>query len=146
MRALTALWVAGLAALSLQPARPAHNSPLFWFHRPVHLLAFALTALVLWRFFADGEQAAGQATSLRRVPQPAPSPLAAGSWIKALFATVLLGVLLEVLQHLIYRCRMEWHDVRDDAAAALAAILLACAVRSARPLWWRLSVSLRNPH
>jgi hypothetical protein len=35
-----------------------------------------------------------------------------------------MGLLLEWLQHLIYRKEMEWHDVRDDALAILMALLL----------------------
>ena len=39
-------------------------------------------------------------------------------------AILLLGVSLEVAQHLIYRNHLEWRDIGDDAVAILAAFAL----------------------
>jgi len=119
LKVFTAGWVTGFVAVSLQPWRPETTSRLSQFHRPFHLAAFAITALLLWRFLA----LAGSALLVPRI-------LAARVWITALFATIILGACLELLQHLIYRNPMEWWDVRDDALGAIAAILLGRAVRA----------------
>ena len=121
MKACSAMWVGGLIAVSLQPWRPQAATALAGFHRPFHLAAFALTALVLWRFF----DVAGGSFLPRRFPS-------ARGWIHALLATIVLGGIIEVLQHLIYRNPMEWGDVRDDALSAIAAILAVHAARAAR--------------
>lgn len=120
MRTLAALWVGGLIAVSLQPLRPAATAWSHQLHRPFHLVVFAATALVLGRFFAVAEPSALPLEVL---------PAKAG--IKAIFATILLAGFIEMLQHLIYQHQMEWWDVRDDAASAIAAILLAHAASAA---------------
>jgi hypothetical protein len=39
-------------------------------------------------------------------------------------AMVGLGVLIEVLQHLVYRHPMEWLDITDDSLAVLATLAI----------------------
>ena len=63
---------------------------------------------------------------------PASRILTARAWLSALVGTIVLGGILELLQHTIYRNRMEWWDVRDDALAAIAAILVGHATRAIR--------------
>jgi hypothetical protein len=120
LKIFTAIWVAGLLIVSLQPLRPAPTSGLYQLHRPFHFVVFALTALVLWSFFAI----TGWTLFTPRVSVTKAS-------IKAVFATIVLGGIIEVLQHLIYHNQMEWWDVRDDGVSAIAAILLGHAIRGA---------------
>ncbi len=126
MKTWSAIWVGALIAVSLQPWRPHATAVLYQFHRAFHLAAFGLTALVLWRLF---DLARGTA-----LPPRFPS----AAWIPALLATIALGGIIEVSQHLIYRNGMEWGDVRDDALSAIAAILLGHAARAA----WTVRESL----
>ena len=107
-----------MVAISLQPVRPHHGGFLAGLHRPTHFFLFGVTALILWRLFVS-------------VNWPrAPKVLAARAWLVAILSTAALGMAIEALQHLIYRNRMEWWDVRDDSLAAIAAVLLLLLVRS----------------
>ena len=92
------VWISLLVAGSLQPARPGIVKGL---HREIHWVAFAGAAVLLFAL---------SKTRLREM-------LGAG-------AILLLGVSLEVLQHLIYRNALEWRDVVDDGLAILAAFAL----------------------
>ena len=92
------VWISLLVAGSLQPARPGIVKGL---HREIHWVAFAGAAVLLFAL---------SKTRLREM-------LGAG-------AIFLLGVSLEVLQHLIYRNALEWRDVVDDGLAILAAFAL----------------------
>jgi hypothetical protein len=87
---LTAVLIVG----SLQPARPAFVHAV---HRGIHWLGFGGSALLLY--------------CLSRTPRQE---------ILGAFATVLLGLSLEFLQHRIGHNSMEWRDVADDALAVLA--------------------------
>lgn len=98
VRAAAWVWIAVLVAGSLQPARPA---TVIGFHRQIHWVAFAGTALLLF------------ALSKTRRRE-----------ILVACTIFLLGVSLEVAQHLIYRNHVEWRDVTDDALAILAAYVL----------------------
>jgi VanZ family protein len=95
---LAQLWILVLIIGSLQPARPA---PVVGLHRELHWLAFAGVALLLLLLSRSRRQE-----------------------IHAVFAACLLGLSLEYLQHFIYRNAMEWHDVRDDSLAIIAAFAL----------------------
>lgn len=121
MKILTASWVGVLAAVSLQPWRPGAGASLSQVHRPFHFAAFALTALLLWRFLVVVDRTF-----------PASRILTARAWLSALVATIVLGGVLELMQHAIYRNPMEWWDVRDDALAAIAAVLVGHATRAIR--------------
>jgi len=92
------VWISLLVAGSLQPARPGIVKGL---HREIHWVAFAGAAVLLFAL---------SKTRLREM-------LGAG-------AIFLLGVSLEVLQHLIYRNPPEWRDMVDDGLAILAAFAL----------------------
>jgi hypothetical protein len=98
-------------------------------HRPFHLIAFALTAILLWGSF----DAAGW-TLLPERFRPA------RAWLDALMATIFLGGAIELLQFALYHNPMEWWDVRDDAMGATAAILLVHAIRAA------YASSITNPN
>jgi hypothetical protein len=98
LRIVAWVWIALLVAGSLQPARPGVVKGL---HREIHWLAFAGAALLLLAL---------SKTRLREM-------LGAS-------AIFLLGVSLEVLQHLIYRNHLEWRDIADDGLAILAALAL----------------------
>lgn len=110
LRRIAALWTAAVIAISLQPLRPSHSAKSL-LHRPAHFLLFGLTAVILWLFFA------------------APPGRPDRAFPKALAFTILLGYFIELLQHLIYRNRMEWWDVRDDALSAVAALALLALAR-----------------
>jgi hypothetical protein len=92
------VWIALLVAGSLQPARPGAVKG---FHRGIHWVAFAGAALLVF------------ALSRTRRRE-----------ILGAYAVLLLGVSIEVAQHLIYRNRLEWRDIADDALAILAAFAL----------------------
>ena len=113
------LWTAAVVAISLQPLRPHHGSALSRMHRPLHFLLFGITALILWRLFVS--------VDWPRIPKL----FAARPWLVALLSTAALGTAIELLQHLIYRDRMEWWDVRDDSLAAIGAVLLILLARCA---------------
>ena len=112
------LWTAAVVAISLQPLRPHHGSALSRMHRPLHFLLFGITALILWRLFVS--------VDWPRIPKL----FAARPWLVALLSTAALGTAIELLQHLIYRDRMEWWDVRDDSLAAIGAVLPIMLTRS----------------
>ena len=98
LRAATWAWIALLVAGSLQPARPGAVKAL---HREIHWAAIAGAALLLF------------ALSKTRFRE-----------ILGACTILLLGVSLEVVQHLIYRNHLEWRDVVDDGFATLAAFAL----------------------
>src|SRR5450631_3469209 len=91
VRATAWVWIALLVAGSLQPSRPGAVQG---FHREIHWAAFAGAALLLF------------ALSQTRRRE-----------ILGACAVFLLGVSVEVAQHLIHRNRLEWPDVADDALA-----------------------------
>ena len=91
-------WILLLIVGSLQPARPA---PMAGLHLGIHWLAFAVLSLLLLILSRTRRQE-----------------------VFGVVAACLLGLSLEYLQHLIYRNPMEWHDVRDDSLAVLAAFAL----------------------
>ena len=94
---LTLPWVALLLAVSLQPVRYKAAG----FHRPLHLVAFALTASLLYlRAFPHHQAAASLASVL------------------------VLAFAIELAQARLYHNPIEWWDIRDDLLGAL--IGLAC--------------------
>jgi hypothetical protein len=95
---LTQAWILTLIAGSLQPARPA---PVRGLHSATHWLAFAGTTFLLLLLCRNRREE-----------------------IRAVAATCLMGLLLECLQHVIYRNAMEWRDVRDDTLAVFMAFTL----------------------
>ena len=103
---LAQLWTLLLIVGSLQPGRPA---PIVGVHREIHWLAFAGVTLLLLLLSHTRRQE-----------------------IRGVFATCLLGLSLEYLQHLIYRNAVEWRDVRDDTLAILAAFALYRLARSSK--------------
>ena len=98
LRVVTNLWLILLIAGSLQPARPSLVTDV---HREIHWLAFAGAAGLLFCLSRNYCQE-----------------------ILSVIATFLLGLSLEILQHLIYGNRMEWRDAADDALAVLIAFAL----------------------
>lgn len=99
---LTQIWILFLIVGSLQPVRPRVMAVM---HREIHWLAFAAAALLLLHLSRNRRQE-----------------------LRGVIATLLLGLSLEFLQHIIYGNVMEWRDVRDDTlaiASALALYLLA---------------------
>jgi hypothetical protein len=95
LRTITWVWIALLIAGSLQPARPGLVKVV---HREIHWAGFAGAAVLLFSL---------SKTRRREI-------LGAG-------AIFLLGVSLEVLQHLTYRNDLELRDIADDGLAILAA-------------------------
>lgn len=95
---LALVWIFVLVVGSLQPARPASVVGL---HREIHWLAFAGLVILLLLLSHTRHQE-----------------------IRGVFATCLLGLSLEYLQHLIYQNAIEWRDVRDDTLATLGAFAL----------------------
>ena len=104
---ITSVLLVLLIVGSLQPER---LSLLAGVHRVIHWLAFGGAALLLF--------------CVSRGPRQE---------ILGAFATVLLGLLLEILQHVIYRNCMEWRDVVDDGLAILVAIALYRLTGSPKP-------------
>ena len=98
LRTVAWVWIALLIAGSLQPARPGLVKGL---HREIHWVGFAVAALLLF--------------SLSRTRRRE---------ILGACTILLLGVSLEILQHLIYRNHLEWRDVADDALAIFLAFAL----------------------
>ena len=97
-RAAVGVWIVLLVAGSLQPSRPGALLP---FHRAIHWVAFAGTSLLIFAL-----------SKTRR------HEVLGGLTI------FLLGVSLEVAQHLIYRNHLEWHDIADNSLAVLVAFAL----------------------
>ncbi len=106
IRWLAQLWTLLLVVGSLQPARPG---PVAGLHREIHWLAFAGVAFLLLLIAHTRRQE-----------------------IRSAFAMCVLGLSLEYLQHLIYRNRMEWRDVRDDTLAIAAAFALYRLARTCK--------------
>jgi hypothetical protein len=98
LQTVTAVWIALLVAGSLQPARPRIVRGV---HREIHWVAFAGAAFLLSSLSASRRKE-----------------------ILGALAIFLLGISLEVLQHLIYRHGMEWWDIGDDGLAVLVAVAL----------------------
>jgi len=98
LRTIAWIWIALLTAASLQPARLALFKGL---HRELHWVAFAGAALLLLCMFK---------TRWRE--------------FLGICLVFLLGISLEVLQHLMYRNCLEWRDIGDDGLAILAAFAL----------------------
>ena len=98
IRYMAQAWILMLVVGSLQPARPG---PVVAAHRALHFLVFSVATLLLLL-----------ASRTRRQK------------LQSAGFTLLLGLTLEWLQHLIYHNEMEWHDVRDDALATLLVLLL----------------------
>jgi hypothetical protein len=98
VRAAAWVWIALLVAGSLQPGRPGAIKGL---HREIHWVAFTGAGLLVFAL---------SKTRRREIM---------GAW-----TILLLGVSLEVAQHLIYRNHLEWRDIADDAVAILAAFVL----------------------
>jgi len=98
LRILARVWIAALIIGSLQPARPG---VVRGFHREMHWVAFGGAVLPLL-FLARSRSRE----------------------ILAVCGMILLGVTLEILQHLIYANAIEWRDMADDGAAVLAAFAL----------------------
>jgi hypothetical protein len=71
-------------------------------HRFYHLLSFGSTAYLLTLIARDARER-----------------------FYGLLFVVLLGVLLETGQYLVFNIHFEWWDVRDDTIGVLAAALLA---------------------
>jgi hypothetical protein len=107
IRRVTQVWLAVLILGSLQPARP---KPVVSMHLGIHLLGFG-GAVFLLLLLADN--------LLRE--------------IRAVVGMCLLGLTVELLQHLMYGNVMEWWDVRDDALAILTAWALYRLVWKVRP-------------
>jgi hypothetical protein len=95
---VTMAWLTFLIVGSLQPARPSVVKSV---HREIHWLGFAVPAILQFIVSRTRRQE-----------------------VLSAFAIFFLGLSLEILQHLIYRNRMEWFDVRDDGLAILAAFAL----------------------
>lgn len=107
VRAAAWVWIALLVVGSLQPSRPGVVQA---FHREIHWGAFAGTSLLLF------------ALSKTRRRE-----------ILGACAIFLLGVSLEVAQHLIYRNPVEWHDIADNFVAILVAFALYRLTGSWKP-------------
>ena len=106
MRLAALLWVLLIIVLSLIPL-PWKNviGTTGAFHRVGHLLAFVILALLLCRITS---------TTAARLIRCA--------------GAVLLGILLETAEHLIYRDRLEWDDVLVDAVGVVLGFLCAFAL------------------
>ena len=106
-RILAQVWLTLLIVGSLQPARPGLVTGV---HREIHWLGFGGAALLLFCL---------SRTRSREI-------LAAS-------ATLLLGLSLEFLQHLIGRNPIEWRDVSDDGLAILAIFVVYRLTGSWKP-------------
>jgi hypothetical protein len=108
MRLAALLWVLLIVVLSLIPL-PWKNAigTTGAFHRAGHLLAFLILAFLLC-----GIASTATAKLIR----------SAGA--------VLLGIGLEIAEHLLYHDRLEWDDVLVDAIGVALGLLCAFAVIS----------------
>lgn len=95
---LAQIWLLFLIGGSLQPARPGL---ILGLHREIHWLAFSGASFLLILLSRTRRQE-----------------------VRSVIAVFLLGLSIEYLQHLIYRNAMEWRDVRDDALAIFAGLVL----------------------
>jgi len=107
LRIAALAWFLLLIAGSLQPARPRLVRAT---HREIHYLAFGGGALLLFCLAQSRRQ----------------ETLAAA-------ATLMLGVSIETLQHLLYGNAMEWRDISDDGLAILVAFVLYRVAGSWKP-------------
>jgi hypothetical protein len=107
LRIVTQVWLLVLVVGSLQPARPRFVTGV---HREIHWLAFAGAEVFMLCLSRTRRQG-----------------------ILATSAILLLGVSLEVLQHLIYRNPMEWRDTGDDGLAILVAFALYQLTAARKP-------------
>jgi hypothetical protein len=98
IRIITMAWLTLLIIGSLQPARPSVVKSV---HREIHWLGFAVPTILQFIVSRTRRQE-----------------------VLSAFAIFLVGLSLEVLQHLIYGNGMEWLDVRDNGLAILAAFAL----------------------
>ena len=104
-RTAALIWAAALLIGSLQPMRPAH----FHFsiaHHVAHFVGFGALAFLATVGFSKASRTAFL---------PATEAL-------------LLGCLIEFLQHLQNRMPIEWYDVRDDALGVIACAALCYMV------------------
>jgi Ca2+/H+ antiporter len=108
MRLVALVWVLLIVVLSLIPLpwKDAIGTTGI-FHRAGHLLAFLILAFLLCRM----------ASSL------------AAKIVRCLGA-VLLGIVLETVEHLLYRDRMEWDDVLVDTIGVAAGFFCVFALKS----------------
>lgn len=106
MRLAALVWVLAIIVLSLIPL-PWKNEigTTGAFHRAGHLLAFLILAFLLCRIAST----------------------AAARLIRCAGA-VLLGIVLETAEHLLYRDRLEWDDVLVDALGVALGFLCAFAL------------------
>jgi hypothetical protein len=95
---LAKVWIAVLIVGSLQPARPLIVKGV---HSELHWVAFGGAAFLLYCLAETRRQE-----------------------ILRAFSMFFLGLTLEVTQYLMNQYQMEWHDVRDDGLAILAAFAL----------------------
>ena len=107
LRIVAGIWIGLLIIGSLQPVRPGIVTG---HHRQVHWAAFAGAALMLLSLARTRRQEA-----------------------LAALAMVMLGISIEVLQHLIYRHPMEWRDIADDSIAVAAGLALYYLTGSRKP-------------
>jgi len=117
LKIVASIWVAALVAVSLQPVRPDPASELHQMHQPFHIVAFAITALVLRHCVVEWTQFPAGKAAIR-------------ASLGAVLGTSALGAVIELLQHVIYHNQMEWWDIRDDSLAAAAAICLAQGIHA----------------
>lgn len=102
VRRAAIVWIAGLVLGSLQPYRLlANNQNPSIPHRIQHAVTFGVAALLLFLLSQSGKQ----------------------EWLAGLIVFC-LAVAIETAQHLLYRNRFEWWDVRDDTIGLLVAALL----------------------
>jgi hypothetical protein len=108
-RIIWAIWLAGVIVGSLLPGEMkefTHTTGLL--HRAVHIVAFAALAIGVSSWFRG--------------------------WIWKFIANagfIILGVLLELLQHYFYGGVYRWADVFDDSIGVLAGLCL----RSVYVMW-----------
>jgi TRAP-type uncharacterized transport system fused permease subunit len=98
LRTVAIVWLTLLILGSLQPLRLGH-APVI--HRGIHWLGFAGAAFLLFPLSRTRRQE-----------------------ILSAFTAFLIGLSVEVLQHLIYRSSLEWHDITDDGLAIFVAFVL----------------------
>jgi len=103
-------WILLLIVGSLQPVRPRPVLvSVVSLHRLIHWLAFSGASLLLLYLCRTRAQE-----------------------IRSVLSVFFLGLFLEYAQHLIYHNPIEWWDVRDDAFAILAALVIYRFTRACR--------------
>jgi hypothetical protein len=108
LRTVARVWLTLLIIGSLQPSRPGIVADV---HREIHWVAFGGAALLLLCLSQTRRQEIVRACTI-----------------------LVLGLSLEVLQHLANRNRMEWRDISDDGLAILAAFALYRLAGSWKPV------------